>query len=122
MRFADVLCVRGSGERSRNLGFPILPQLLALFEHEGLGLIEVGVDARALNGVAGNATGYQIARIPLSFPGPRNNEIHAHDKGVLETGPAVQPAVLAAMIVAFENFQTFLQAQWRSHQGQRHKA
>src|SRR5712692_5635564 len=121
-RIALVLCVRGPGEWPRGLGFPILPQLFALFEHEGLGFIEIGINARALDRVAGSATGYQIARILLSFASPRNNEIHPHDESVLETTPAVQSAILAAIIIAFQNSQTFLQAQRRSHQRQSRKA
>jgi len=64
----------------------------------------------------GRAAGYQIARILLSFASPRNHEIkRASPCAILETGPAVHPAVLAAMIVAFHNLQAFLQGHRRSH-------
>src|ERR1700730_17757357 len=75
-RSAVVLCSCRPGDRPRGFGFPILAQFFALFEHEGLGVIEVGVNARALDGVTGSATGYQIARILLSFASPRNHEIY----------------------------------------------
>jgi len=58
---------RGLGQRPHRFGFPILAQLFPLFEHVGLGIIEIGVNARALDGVTGSAAGHEIARILLSF-------------------------------------------------------
>ena len=43
----------------------------------------------------------------LSFPGARDHEIDAHCKSVLETGTSIQAAILANVIVAFEDLATF---------------
>jgi len=97
----------GFGTRARGLGVPGVTQLDAAREDEGAGLVHAGVDTRALDGVAGSAAGHEIARIFLSLTGAGNDEIHTHDQGVLETGAAVKAAVLAAVIIAFQNLAAF---------------
>jgi hypothetical protein len=42
---------------------------------------------------------------------PRNDEIHCHDQGVLETGHTIQPTVLATVPIPLENPVTFFRRQ-----------
>src|SRR5215469_8277025 len=87
-----------------------------------LRLLEAGIDACALDGVAGRAACDEIARILLSFARSRNHEIHAHGQSILESGPSVQTAILANVLVALEDFAAFFERYRGIHQRKRNDA
>src|SRR5713101_7592331 len=65
------------------------------------------------------AAGHQVVRILLAFPGAGDDEVNAHDQGVLEAGSAVQPAVPATVIVAFQDPYAFLEGYGAINQRER---
>lgn len=66
-------------------------------------IVEAAVDALALDRVARMTAGNEIVRIYLAFPCARQHEIDGHDEGVFEAGVAIEPAVPAAVAVAFQD-------------------
>ena len=68
-----------------------------------LGVLEAGIDLGALDGVAGRAASDEVVGVFLPFAGARDDEIDAHDQGVLEAGAAVQTAITADVVVSLEN-------------------
>jgi hypothetical protein len=92
---------------ARCFGLPGFAQIFAMFEDEGFGFVETGVDLCAFDGVAGRTASNQVAGIFLSFAGSRVDEIHAHHQGVFEAGASVEAAVFAAVIVALQNLEAF---------------
>ena len=78
-----------------------------MFEDEGFGIVEAGIDLCAFDGVAGRAASDQVAGIFLSFACARVDEIHAHHQGIFEAGAAVEAAVFAAVIIALQNLEAF---------------
>src|SRR5713101_5887536 len=121
--FPMILYLRGSraGGGPHAFGFPRMTQFLAALEHIFLGLVEIRIHARAFDHVARAATSHQVARILLAFAGARHHEINGHDQNVLEAGPSVQSAVLAAELIAFQDFHSFRRAYGPVHQRQGHK-
>src|SRR5690349_495665 len=103
---------------TRGLRFPDFAEFAALLQHEGLGFVEIRINARALDGVARRAARHQIIRIFLAFLGPWLDEVHAHDQGVLKAGASVQPAVTADEIVALQDLFSFFTSYRRIHEGQ----
>lgn len=78
-----------------------------MLEDEGFGFVEAGVDLCPFDGVAGRTASHQVAGIFLSFACARVDEIHTHHQGVFEAGSAVEAAVFAAVIIAFQNLKAF---------------
>ena len=94
-------------------------QVFAAGKHLGFGVFEARVDLCALDGIAGRAAGYEIAGILLPFTGARNDEVHAHDQCVFETGAAIQAAILTDVIVALENLAAFFDSYRRIYERKR---
>src|SRR5882762_10140511 len=88
---------------------PSLPQLLTASQHILLRMFKILINPRPLNRVARTATGHQILRILLPLLRARNNKVHPHHQRILKTGPSIQPAILAAIIIPLQNRQAFLQ-------------
>ena len=117
-----VLGARGMSRMTRGLGFPGSAEDFALFEYESFSIAEVGVHFGALNGVARSTASDQVAGVFFPFAGARMDKIDAHDESIFETGAAVEAAVLAAIVIAFENLQAFVHGYRGSHQGKGCKA
>src|SRR5713101_1606710 len=101
------------------LSLPSLPQLLAASQHILLRVFKTLVNLRPLNRVARTAAGHQVFRIFLPLLRARNNKVHAHHQRVLKTGPSIQPAILAAVIIPLQNRQALLQSRRLVYQGKR---
>src|SRR4029077_4342082 len=102
------------------LGFPGFAQDFPLPEDVLLGLVEAAVHACALDHVARAAAGHQVGGILLAFARARNHEINGHDQRVLEAGPSVESTIAAAVLIAFKNFQAFVEcyrAVYHGHSG-----
>src|ERR1700675_2544971 len=95
----------GSCRRARALGFPCLAHFLAPRQDIFLGVLEALVNSRPLNHVAGTAAGNQVGRILLALASARNDEINGHHQRVIKAGSAIESAVPATELIAFQNLQ-----------------
>lgn len=102
----------------RELAFPRVAELFATRKNVALGIVEILVNARALNLVAGAAAGDQVGSILFPFVSPGENKVNRQDKGVFEAGFSVQAAIAATKMVAFEDFPGFGPSDRFVHNGQ----
>src|SRR5262249_5997424 len=101
------LSFRRFGHRPRRLRFPGLPQCFSLGKYVDLSVVKTCEHLCTLDGVARRAACDQVPWRLLALASARDDEIHAHDEGVFESRSAVQTAILAAVIVAFQNLAAF---------------
>src|SRR6202043_31712 len=104
----------------RDLGFPSPAQLRAALPHVSLGFDEVVVLAAPLDHVARATARDQIARVLLSFSSARHDEINRHGQRVIETTHAVESAVLATVLIAFQDVHAFSYGYRLGYQRQGH--
>jgi hypothetical protein len=97
----------GSASLTGRSGFPILTELVAALEHVRLGILQVAKDPSALNYIAGAASRNEILSMLHPLMRPRVYKIHGHNEGILKTRRTIEPAILAAIQVPFQDAATF---------------
>ena len=90
-------------------------------QHVRLGLLDAGKHAATLDDVAGAARGNQVTWYFLPFVCPGMEKINRHDQRILKIRHTVQPAILATIVVAFEDPVTFFRGQRLGQPGQAEK-
>src|SRR5882762_9627460 len=118
-RFFSTLSPRRLSRRPPLLLLPSLPQLLTASQHILLRMFKIPINVRPLNRVARTSAIHKILRILLPLLRAWNNKVHPHHQRILKTGPSIQPAILAAVIVPLQNRQAFLQTCGLIYQGKR---
>jgi len=111
----------GFGRRLVRLGFPGFAEFVASLEDVSFGLVEAAIDFAAFDHVAAAAAGNEILRVLLAFAGARDDEVDGHGQGIVEAGQAVESAILAAIVIALQDFYAFFQTDGLRHQGKGHE-
>src|SRR5215469_3090058 len=98
-----------------------MTQLLAASEHVLLRFVKTAIHALPFDHVARAAACDKIAGILLALACPWNHKIHGQGESILEAGQSVQSAVLAAVLVALEDVQSFASSHWSIQEPKGHK-
>jgi hypothetical protein len=112
MRYSAAVLVRF------DLLFVLVLPLLALLQHELLGIFERFEGPLSLNQVAGLAAGYEVVHPPCAASRVRVNMVNGKDHPVGEMVQAIQAAILALEMVTFKNLHCLVTRYARSGPGE----
>jgi hypothetical protein len=108
----------GSAFLARRSGLPILTEFVPTLEHVRLGVFEIAKDPSTFYQIAGAASRNEILSMLHPLLRPRVYKIHGHNQGILKVRCTIEPAILATVLVPFQDAVTLFRCQWLGQSGQ----